>query len=125
MSGELRVIFDRLPDVTGGRLIEVEDASGKSITAGEWRLRADGYAELVITELPPAGGEPAQPRLQDHVRIFHAECGGIVIGPLDNLTCAECGQAMTAFITAAEEIELNACRQTKIAQRLDNGGERP
>lgn len=48
----------------------------------------------------------ALPRLEDHVRMFHAACGGIVTGPLDDLTCAECGQQMMAFVSAAEETKL-------------------
>jgi hypothetical protein len=46
-------------------------------------------------------------RLEDHVRMFHAECGGIVVGELGQpLTCAECGAEMTAFLSAADEAEL-------------------
>jgi hypothetical protein len=41
--------------------------------------------------------------LQEEVRMFHAGCGGIVIGPLDRLVCAECRQQMTAFVSADDE----------------------
>jgi hypothetical protein len=54
----------------------------------------------------------ALPRLEDHVRMFHAECGGIVVGPLDKLFCAECGEQMTAFVTSAEETNLADATQS-------------
>lgn len=38
---------------------------------------------------------------QDHIRMFHEECGGIVVGPLNGeyagLWCAECGIQMTGL----------------------------
>jgi hypothetical protein len=49
---ELHIVFDRLPCPEGSTFVEVEDAQGKSVNVGEWRVRKDGYAELVITELP-------------------------------------------------------------------------
>jgi hypothetical protein len=56
-------------------------------------------AAIRFLEGPPT---TPTPRLQDYVRIFHADCGGIVIGPLDNLTCAECGQQMKLEAARAE-----------------------
>jgi hypothetical protein len=78
--------------------------------ATHWRKYRAHYNDPTMTE----GGltaalrffqgrrEKGPPRLQDHVRIFHADCGGIVIGPLDNLTCAECGQGMKLEAARAE-----------------------
>jgi hypothetical protein len=54
------------------------------------------------TPMPPA----AAWRLEEHARLFHAGCGGIVVGPLDDLVCAECGKPMTAFLSPAEVDEL-------------------
>jgi hypothetical protein len=45
---DLHIIFDGLPDRIGPRFIEVEDASGRSLSCGEWGARPDGLAELVI-----------------------------------------------------------------------------
>lgn len=56
--GGLRIVCDRMPDSDGCRFVEVEDASGKSVRAGEWRSRSDGYAELVLHCPPAFGGEP-------------------------------------------------------------------
>jgi hypothetical protein len=59
-----------------------------------------------LTQLSSAFPAPA-PRIEDHVMIFHADCGGIVVGELGKpLKCAECGQQMTAFISAAQESRL-------------------
>lgn len=41
-------VFDRMPDHDGCMFIEVENESGESVCAGEWRNREDGLAELVI-----------------------------------------------------------------------------
>lgn len=56
------------------------------------------------------------PRLEDHVRMFHAACGGIVVGPLDDLVCAECGEQMMAFVSAAEENMLGAAIGVRAAK---------
>ena len=45
---ELHIVFDGPPGPEAGRFVEVEDAQGRSINAGAWRQRADGYWELVI-----------------------------------------------------------------------------
>ena len=37
------IVFDGPPGPEAGRFVEVEDASGKSITLGEWLQRPDGY----------------------------------------------------------------------------------
>jgi hypothetical protein len=46
--------------------------------------------------------------LEDYVRFFHANCGGIVVGSLETgkFRCAECGREMTAFVSAEEEKHL-------------------
>lgn len=41
-------VFDRMPDQHGCTFIECETEEGASINAGEWRIRADGLAELVV-----------------------------------------------------------------------------
>ena len=46
----LHFIFDKMPGPEGAMFIECEDANGKSVNAGEWRMRADGLAELVISQ---------------------------------------------------------------------------
>lgn len=44
----LHFVFDRLPDEKGCTFIEVEDSTGASINAGQWEIRADGLAQLVV-----------------------------------------------------------------------------
>jgi len=46
------IVFDGPPSHDGPRFVEVETPEGKSVNAGEWRERPDGYWELVI--LAPA-----------------------------------------------------------------------
>lgn len=50
---ELHIVFDGFPSHDGPRFIEVEDGSGKSINAGEWRRRDDGFCELIIAAPSP------------------------------------------------------------------------
>lgn len=45
-STHIDVVFDGPPGPEAGRFVEVEDASGKSISAGEWVHRDDGYWAL-------------------------------------------------------------------------------
>ena len=47
-SPGLRIVFDGPPGQAAGRFVEVENADGRSINAGEWRQRSDGLWELVI-----------------------------------------------------------------------------
>jgi hypothetical protein len=65
---------------------------------------------------------PSVPRLEWHVRMFHAGCIGIVIGPLDDLVCAECGAQLTAFISSDERAALEAFLQAQTAKRLTRNG---
>ena len=51
---ELHIVCDSLPGPESCIFIEAEDAAGRSVNCGTWRTRADGLAELVITELPIA-----------------------------------------------------------------------
>lgn len=44
----LMFVFDRMPDQDGCTFVEVENEEGQSVNAGEWRLRDDGLAELVV-----------------------------------------------------------------------------
>lgn len=45
---ELRVVFDGPPSHESGRFVEVEDRNGRSVNAGLWMKRPDGYWELQI-----------------------------------------------------------------------------
>jgi hypothetical protein len=46
-------------------------------------------------------------QLEDHIRIFHAECGGQVTGPLGGpWTCAECGAEMRRMVSDFDRVEL-------------------
>lgn len=49
---ELHIVFDNPPGHEGPRFIECEDADGKSVNAGHWYKRDDGYWELVVKKLP-------------------------------------------------------------------------
>jgi hypothetical protein len=44
----LMFVFDRMPDQNGCTFVEVENEEGQSVNAGEWRLRDDGLADLVV-----------------------------------------------------------------------------
>jgi hypothetical protein len=48
----VNIIFDGPPGPEGPRFIEVETDDGRSIRAGEWQERQDGYWALRITNLP-------------------------------------------------------------------------
>ena len=60
-SGELRFVCDAAPGPEGGRFVEVEDASGNSIRAGEWRQRGDGLWELRVFIYPMLSPQAAKP----------------------------------------------------------------
>lgn len=50
--GYIDFVFDGPPGPQSGRLIEVEDSQGRSIQAGEWIQRPDGYWVLrIVTAL--------------------------------------------------------------------------
>ena len=58
----LRIIFDAPPGPEAGRFVEVETPDGRSINAGEWHQRADGYWELRLAALTTgADGGSRQP----------------------------------------------------------------
>lgn len=44
----LRIVLDGPCGPEAGRFVEVENAAGRSVNAGEWRERADGLWELVL-----------------------------------------------------------------------------
>jgi len=50
---EIHVVFDARPGKDMPTLVEIEDESGRSIDAGQWRQRPDGYWELVFQATPP------------------------------------------------------------------------
>ena len=45
----IEFVFDGPPGPQGPRLVEVEDAKGRSIKAGEWRKRPDGFWALRVS----------------------------------------------------------------------------
>lgn len=45
----IHVLFDGPPGPVAGRFVECENPDGRSINAGEWHERADGYWELRIS----------------------------------------------------------------------------
>lgn len=49
----LRIVFDGPPGPEAGRFVEVENAAGRSVHAGEWRERTDGLWELVLHAAAP------------------------------------------------------------------------
>lgn len=57
---ELRIVLDGPPGETSGRFVEVEDAGGRSVDAGEWRERGDGLWELRLRDGKTADGGRAQ-----------------------------------------------------------------
>ena len=70
------------------------------------QLRDDRLLAAPIEEL-----KATVRRLEDHVRMFHADCGGIVVGELGKpFTCAHCGKEMRAFASAQDEVVIVAAR---------------
>jgi hypothetical protein len=53
-SEDLYVIFDGPPSHESGRFVEVEDKDGRSVSAGEWKWREDGYWALGPFRRAPA-----------------------------------------------------------------------
>lgn len=49
----LRIVCDGPPGPESGRFVEVENSSGQSVNAGNWRERSDGLWELVLFTAPP------------------------------------------------------------------------
>lgn len=45
---EIRIVFDGPPSHESGRFVEVENLEGRSINAGKWHKRPDGFWELRI-----------------------------------------------------------------------------
>jgi hypothetical protein len=50
----LHIVFDGPPGPESGRFVECEAPDGRSINAGEWHERGDGYWELRIAVRPTA-----------------------------------------------------------------------
>jgi hypothetical protein len=61
---EIRVVFDGPPGPVSGRFVECETPEGRSINAGEWRERDDGFWELRIPT-PTNDGEGLIERLRE------------------------------------------------------------
>ena len=53
------VVFDGPPGPESGRFVEVEDATGKSISFGEWVERDDGFwaLRIAVREDELSGGD--------------------------------------------------------------------
>ena len=51
------IVFDGPPGPESGRFVEVENSQGKSISFGEWKVRADGCWVLRIPNLGGCIGE--------------------------------------------------------------------
>ena len=46
-------------------------------------------------------------RFENLMTMFHADCGGVVIGELGGmLICAECGKEMVAFVSSDQRSEI-------------------
>lgn len=50
----LHIVFDGPPGPEAGRFVEVETPDGRSVNAGEWHQRPDGYWELRIARMGEA-----------------------------------------------------------------------
>jgi hypothetical protein len=48
-NSHIDIVFDGPPDKDGGRLVEIDDASGRSVSIRSWFQRADGCWVLRIT----------------------------------------------------------------------------
>lgn len=57
---ELRIVFDGPPGPESGRFVEVENAQGASVNAGEWVERPNGWWELRIQQVTPVAGYQPQ-----------------------------------------------------------------
>jgi hypothetical protein len=52
-------------------------------------------------------------RIENHIRIFHAECGGQVTGPLSGpWICTECGEEMRRLVSDSDRVELRKEKAT-------------
>lgn len=72
------LVFDKFPSPEGSRFIELEDSTGHSISAGEWRERKDGYVELILPA--PAGWQDiaTAPRDGTHILVSDRYCNQLV-----------------------------------------------
>lgn len=52
----LHIVFDGPPGLDGGRFVEVENSSGRSVNASAWYEREDGFWELRILSPAVADG---------------------------------------------------------------------
>lgn len=60
-AGALHILFDGPPGPEAGRFVEVETPDGRSVNAGTWHERPDGYWELrILTALRASTGTPAE-----------------------------------------------------------------
>ena len=73
MSKYIDIVFDGPPSHVTGRFVEVENDDGKSIRAGEWIDRGDGYWALRIAQPAPLKLEDVA-MLCDHGYAICARC---------------------------------------------------
>lgn len=64
MMDALHFVFDSFPGPQGARFIEVETPDGRSIDAGEWCSRPDGFSELRVN-LAALAWQPIQTAPKD------------------------------------------------------------
>jgi hypothetical protein len=110
---ERRVVFDGPPDHDAPRFVEVEDASGASVNAGEWRQRSDGLWDLVI--LAPAcecDAERLRAALSQIALIAEWQTSGPITAPRCKSDALTAKQA-TSLRGSISEIARNALARSK------------
>src|SRR5947208_3455939 len=86
------------------RTFAYEDGSS-SLTWAEVQYGDDDFHDALLNS--NGLDRKKQRGLEDHIRIFHAECGGQVTGPLEGpWTCNECGAEMRRMVSDFDRVEL-------------------
>lgn len=65
ITEEVHVVFDGPPSHESGRFVEVENAQGRGIRAGEWQERKDGLWALVFKFPRPSAWIPCSDRMPE------------------------------------------------------------
>ncbi len=73
MNEPVFVIFDGPPSHESGRFVEVETEDRRSVRAGEWKERPDGYWTLGPFYLAPPTVQPADDALLREARGYVAD----------------------------------------------------
>jgi hypothetical protein len=76
----------------------------KSRTGGKWcQLKGKLAGRGTVAALGhPKGTAMQDEPLENLIRVFHEDCGGIAVGPLNDLHCAECGKALELRVVERE-----------------------